>query len=231
MTKKYQITFNPTPIKQKPKRNSMEMSVHLQGISTITGITINEFAGMVAAPNSHTWYGGTYTKSISNQNWTSTQVIGLDFDNGEFSVTETIDKLKSSGISPQLWYSSFSSTIDKPKYRIVLFIDQPITNPAHRELIYKGLLELVPHADQSCKNAGRIFFGGQHAVVLRDEPIAIQTLIDSTAIAVVTGDKGRSRNIPKELLSNHFGENGEFLYNNDRNYPFLPKTTTTCIFR
>jgi len=110
MTKTYQITFNPKRVSSKPKKNSREMSDHLKGINVPTGITINEFANMVSGPNSHTWFGGTYTTSITNQNWTSTQVIGLDFDSGDYTVEETVDKLKSNGINPQLWYSSFSST-------------------------------------------------------------------------------------------------------------------------
>jgi hypothetical protein len=64
----------------KPKKHSMEMSIHLKEINVPTGITINEFGNMVSAPNSHTWFGGTFTNNITNQNWTSTQVIGLDFD-------------------------------------------------------------------------------------------------------------------------------------------------------
>jgi hypothetical protein len=229
MTKTYQITFNPKQVSSKPKKNSLEMSNHLNGINVPTGITINEFANMVSNPNSHTWFGGTYNTSITNQNWTSTQVIGLDFDSGDYTVEETIDKLKLNGIHPQLWYSSFSSTPSNPKFRVVLFIDQPITNPEHRELIYKGLLQLVPHADVSCKNAARIFFGGKEAVVLHNEPISIQSLIDSAAIAVITGDKGRSRYIPEGLISDYNGENSEFLFNTNRNHPFLPNIPTPPI--
>lgn len=229
MTKTYQITFNPKRVSSKPKKNSREMSDHLKGINVPTGITINEFSNMVSGPNSHTWFGGTYTTSITNQNWTSTQVIGLDFDSGVYTVEETVDKLKSNGINPQLWYSSFSSTTSNPKFRIALFVDEPIANPEHRELIYKGLLQLVPHADVSCKNAARIFFGGKEAVVLHNEPISIQSLIDSTAIAVITGDKGRSRYIPEGLISTYNGENSEFLFNTNRNYPFLPNIPPTPI--
>ena len=229
MTKTYQITFNPKRVSSKPKKNSREMSDHLKGINVPTGITINEFSNMVAGPNSHTWFGGTYNTSITNQNWTSTQVIGLDFDSGVYTVEETVDKLKSNGINPQLWYSSFSSTTSNPKFRIVLFVDEPITNPEHRELIYKGLLQLVPHADVNCKNAARIFFGGKDAVILHTEPISIQSLIDSTAIAVITGDKGRSRHIPEGLISTYIGENSEFLFNTNRNYPFLPNIPPTPI--
>jgi len=108
----------------KPKKHSMEMSIHLKEINVPTGITINEFGNMVSEPNSHTWFGGTFTNNITNQNWTSTQVIGLDFDSGEYTISETIEKLKMNGVYPQLWYSSFSSTSEHPKYRIVLFLDQ-----------------------------------------------------------------------------------------------------------
>lgn len=226
MTKTYLINYNPKRVITKPKKHSFEMSVHLKEINVTTGITINEFGNMISAPNSHTWFGGTYTHSLTNDNWTSTSVIGLDFDSGEYSVTETIEKLKTNGINPQLWYSSFSSITEHPKYRIVLFLDQPITNYEHREMVYKGLLNIVPHADHSCKNASRIFFGGKEAVILHSDPISTQSLIDSTGIAVITGDKGRSRYIPKGLNSNYYGENGEFLSSTNRNYPFLPTHPT-----
>jgi hypothetical protein len=224
MTKTYLINYNPMRVMTKPKKHTMEMSVHLNGINVPTGITINEFGNMVSAPNSHTWFGGTFTNNITNQNWTSTQVIGLDFDSGEYTASETIEKLKMNGVYPQLWYSSFSSTLEHPKYRIVLFLDQPITNIEHREMVYRGLLNIVPHADKSCKNAARIFFGGKEAVILHADPISTQSLIDSTGIAVITSDKGRSRYIPEGLNSNYYGENGEFLSINNRNYPFLPNT-------
>ncbi len=222
MTKTYLINYNPKRVITKPKKHSFEMSIHLKEINVPTGITINEFGNMISAPNSHTWFGGTYTHSLTNENWTSTSVIGLDFDSGEYSVSETIDKLKTNGINPQLWYSSFSSTTEHPKFRIVLFLDQPITNYEHREMVYKGLLNIVPHADHSCKNASRIFFGGKDAVILHTDPISTQSLIDNTGIAVITGDKGRCRYIPKRLNSTYYGENSEFLSSTNRNYPFLP---------
>jgi hypothetical protein len=224
MTKTYFINYNPKRVMTKPKKHSMEMSIHLKEINVPTGITINEFGNMVSAPNSHTWFGGTFTNNITNQNWTSTQVIGLDFDSAEYTISETIEKLKMNGVYPQLWYSSFSSTSEHPKYRIVLFLDQPITNVEHRDMVYRGLLNIVPHADKSCKNAARIFFGGKDAVILHTDPISTQSLIDNTGIAVITGDKGRSRYIPEGLNSNYYGENGEFLSINNRNYPFLPNT-------
>jgi hypothetical protein len=158
MTNLYNITYNLQPVTSKPKKYSTEMNRHVAGKNVPTGITINQFAEMVSAPFSYTWYGGTYTNTISNQNWTSTQVFGLDFDGGGKSPEETIQLLKSNGVFPQLWYTTFSSTPEQLKYRVLIFTEQPVTDFSERDLIYRGLLQLVPHADHSCKNAGRIFF-------------------------------------------------------------------------
>jgi hypothetical protein len=227
MTKTYSITYNPARIEIKPKKYSNEMNRHVAGINVPTGVTIQEFADMVSTPNSHSWYGGTYSNSISNQNWTSTHVFGLDFDGGDKKPEETIQTLQANGINPQLWYSTFSSTPEIPKYRVVLFAENPITDSNQRDLVYKGLLQLVPYADNSCKNAGRIFFGGIKAVVLNTNPIPNQQLIDATYIAAITSDKGRTRFIPECEFPSNDAENGKFLSSTNRNNQFSPEYYTT----
>jgi hypothetical protein len=226
MTKMYSITYNPVRVESKPKKYSNEMNRHVAGINVPTGITINQFAAMVSSPNSHSWYGGTLTNTINNQNWTSTQVFGLDFDGGDKTPEETIHILQANGINPQLWYTTFSSTTEMHKYRVVLFVENQITDIQERDLIYKGLLQLVPHADPTCKNAGRIFFGGQRAEVIHTEPISNQQLIDATSIAVITADKGRTRFIPERNLPSLNAENGKFLSSVYRNNHFSPEFIT-----
>lgn len=227
MTKTYSITYNPERVESKPKKYSNEMNRHVAGINVPTGITINQFAEMVSAPNSHSWFGGTYSNSISNQTWMSTQVFGLDFDGGDKTPEETIHTLQTNGINPQLWYSTFSSTPEIHKYRVVLFAEKPITDIQERDLIYKGLLQMVPYADTSCKNAGRIFFGGKEAVVLNTNPTSNQQLIDATYIAAITADKGRTRFIPECIFPSNNAENGEFLSSTSRNNLFSPEFYTT----
>jgi hypothetical protein len=226
MTKMYSITYNPARVESKPKKYSNEMNRHVAGINVPTGITINQFAEMVSAPNSHSWYGGTYSNSISNQTWTSTQVFGLDFDGGDKTPQETIHTLQANGITPQIWYTTLSSTKEMQKYRVVLFAEKPIKDIQERDLIYKGLLQLVPHADPTCKNAGRIFFGGQRAAVIHTEPISNQQLIDATYIAAITADKGRTRFIPERNYPSLNAENGKFLLILDRNNHFSPEFIT-----
>lgn len=227
MTKMYSITYNPARVESKPKKYSNEMNRHVAGINVPTGVTINQFAEMVSAPYSHTWYGGTYSNLISNQNWTSTQVFALDFDDGDKTPEETIHTLQANGIHPQLWYSTFTSTTDIPKYRVVLFAEKPITDIQERDFIYKGLLQMVPYADSTCKNAGRIFFGGKEAVILNTNPTSNQQLIDATYIAAITADKGRTRFLSERNFPSQNAENGEFLLVLDRNNQFSPEFYTT----
>jgi hypothetical protein len=226
MTKIYSITYNPARVESKPKKYSNDMNRHVAGINVPTGITINQFAEMVSAPNSHSWYGGTFSNSISNQTWTSTQVFGLDFDGGDNTPEETIHTLQANGIHPQLWYTTFSSSTEMHKYRVVLFAEKPITDIQERDLIYKGLLQMVPYADNTCKNSGRIFFGGKEAVVLNTNPTPNQQLIDATYIAAITADKGRTRFIPERNFPSQNAENGKFLSSNNRNLHFSPEIIT-----
>ena len=226
MTKFYHITYNPARVESKPKKYSNEMNRHVAGINVPTGVTIQGFAEMVSAPSSHSWFGGTYSNSISNQNWVCTQVFGLDFDGGDKTPQETIATLQTNGINPQLWYSTFSHTADIPKYRVVLFAEKPITDIQERDLIYKGLLQMIPYADTTCKNAGRIFFGGKEAVVLNTNPTSNQQLIDATYIAAITADKGRTRFIPECIFPSNNAENGQFLSSTNRNNHFSPEFYT-----
>jgi hypothetical protein len=85
---------------------------------------------------------------------------------------------------------------------------------------------MVPYADTTCKNAGRIFFGGQRTAVIHTEPISNQQLIDATTIAVITADKGRTRFIPKRNFPSLNAENGKFLLILDRNNHFSPEFIT-----
>jgi hypothetical protein len=85
---------------------------------------------------------------------------------------------------------------------------------------------MVPYADTTCKNSGRIFFGGKEAVVLNTNPTPNQQLIDGTYIAVITADKGRTRFIPERNYPSLNAENGKFLSSYNRNNHFSPEFIT-----
>lgn len=221
--KRYQITVNPSPVSCKPTQSNQNIADHISKINLQTGMTITEFATLVTAPTSLTWFGGTFIRPLCNANWKSTQVIGIDFDTNEKSPNETLDILCNHGIHPQFLYSSFNSTEKHLKYRIVLFLDEPIENLEVRELVYKGLLALLPHADKSCANAARIFFGGIKGEIRNTSPIITQSLIDLCAISIISSDKGRGRYInPKLPIGPKTAENRDFLLDINRKSPISP---------
>ena len=220
MEKKYLITINPKPNSKKPVNH--EKRLHYKGLSTRTGVTINEFSTMVSAPNSFTWYGGTYNDKLVNENVEAINLLAFDFDEGNSTPEEKISILKGYGIEPNLWYSTFSSTIEKPKFRIVLFLEDPITDIKDHTLIYKAFLNILKDADSSCQNPSRHFYGGIESHILDHNPISVTTLVDNLNIALISSDGGRSRKI-FSLNNRYSGNNGTFLLEYNRNDQFLPE--------
>ena len=92
---------------------------------------------------------------------TKQSVFALDFDNGEITIDEVYSRLKELGIVPQLWYTTFSDSPELRKFRVVIFLDTPVTDIRIHKLIHESLFSLFPEVDNVCKDASRYFFGGK----------------------------------------------------------------------
>jgi hypothetical protein len=222
---KFIITINPTPLQKKPKKDTSETNRLVYGIKTVTGVTISEFSKIVSAPLSYAWFGGTLKGMASNENWLSSTVFALDFDKSPESPEQVIKKLTTAEVPPTMWYTTFSHTQAKPRYRLVFFVDEPVSDPIHRQIISDGLLSMVSDPDTTCSNAGRIYFGGIESHILNQNPIPTQKLLDIASISLITKDRGRNRKIPPSLFITDVssGEKRNILYNNYRNYRISPK--------
>jgi hypothetical protein len=109
----------------------------------------------------------------------------------------------------------------------MLFLDIPITNLKLHKQITLGLCAMFPDSDQSCKNAGRLFLGGQKSYVTSEEPIKTQRILDVISPYIITKDNSRTRNITNlSYLRNNTlnGEKCNFLYNYNRNIQNSPKS-------
>lgn len=220
---KYQITIDPHSQKTKPPKSAMGKISN--NISLSTGVTINEFAQLVAPPFCYTWFGGTLGGKISTENWKEQTIIALDFDKGLLSIEEVINKLTKEELQPQLWYSSLSDSPLVRKFRVVFLLDTPVSSKIQYETIINGLLSLFPEADQSCKNVSRFFLGGKDVTILNEMPISTQQLIDKSCLLLIQSDGGRNRKIPANLLAqSQSGQKQLFLYYSNRNNQFSPKT-------
>jgi hypothetical protein len=216
--KKYSITIDPVPVTQKPPKNVRYK--YRYTLNKIVEVSIDEFSTLIAPPYSFTWTSVFDGQSCS-ENWISQEVFALDFDTGEISVKEVYEELKKYGILPQLWYTTFSSSTDLLKFRVVLFLENPITNIDLRQLISKGLLKLFPQADQSCSDAARYYFGGIDVTITSYIPCETNLLLDMSGVVLCSNDFMRLRDVPVLDINSYtklVAPKWALLYNKYRNY-------------
>ena len=217
--KTYPITIDPTPLKEKPE---WSIRSHInRRLNKNINVTIDQLSNLVAPPNSFTWSPGIFNGTPSNDNWSSQSIFALDFDDGELSIKEVYNRLHLYEIKLQLWYETFSSCETLFKFRVVLFLDYPVTNPKIHKLISLGLLKLFPEADQSCKDQARYYFGGSAATVTSYSPISLSNLIFISSTTLCAGDSMRNRSLPIMEINSTIVETApkwELLYNKYRNY-------------
>ena len=217
--KTYPITIDPTALTEKPE---WSIRSHInKRLNKKTNVTIDQLSNIVAPPNSFTWSPGIFNGTPSNDNWTCQSIFALDFDDGELSIDEVYIRLHSYQIKPQLWYETFSSSETLIKFRVVLFLDYPVTNPKIHKLISSGLLKLFPEADQSCKDQARYYFGGSAATVTSYFPISLSNLIFISSTTLCAGDSMRNRSLPIMEINSTIVETApkwELLYYNYKNY-------------
>ena len=129
--------------------------------------------------------GRTFTPAemtgTTGDTWQSQQVICADIDNdtGEkdadgrkicidspMTPERAREVMKKYGIDPYFMYYSFSNTEQHPKFRIVLILDEPLTDPAAAEDLtarFTGIFsaDIEKCADTGTRDNARLFFGGR----------------------------------------------------------------------
>ena len=185
-----------------------------------TGITINQFSQLVSAPFSLTWSGGLFNGLRSNQTWEKQSVFALDFDDGKITIDEVFTRLSEVGIVPQIWYSTFSDSPEHRKFRVVIFLDSPVTDISIHKLIHESLFSLFPEVDNVCKDASRYFFGGKNCTIVHTDKVSTSSFIDALAIQMYSKDSKSFRKVP--LDSSYYSglssaQKSTFLYNIYRN--------------
>ncbi|MFC2119130.1 hypothetical protein ACFLSY_10850 [Bacteroidota bacterium] len=190
----YQLTINPENVSSK--LNEKEKERLNRKLTTVTGWTINDFSKYVSPPFSYTWSAGLFNGTRSNASWKEQSVFALDFDKNTPHIDDILSRCKEYNLSPQLYYETFSHTTKKPRYRVVFFLDKPITERKLFKHIIMALFKIFPEADQSCKDESRYFFGGVSSTVLHSGPISQDQFMESIDISSRTNDSGSMRSIP-----------------------------------
>jgi effector-binding domain-containing protein len=159
--KKYKVSLSNIKLKSKPKSVYEKGKINNSLKSNL--LTYKELVEYLTAPNSQTIAPSIYLNDQrSNKNWLSQQIFMLDFDGG-ISKTEVKERFEKYGITPNFIYYTFSHTEEKEKFRVVLLMDTEVTDSKIATHIREGLLLMFPEADEKCKDAARMFFGGLYS--------------------------------------------------------------------
>ncbi len=185
MKEKFTITIDPTPQKKKPAINTI--GTISNRLTVVTAMTITDISKILVQPYSYTWSPAVFNSSRSNNTWVQQEVFALDFDSG-ITPDEVKSRFNKIGITPNLFYSTFSDTLEKRKFRVLIFIDETIDDIEFRNHIIQSLMELFPECDKHCKDPGRMFFGGLLSEVWNPDPIGLNNLVDSLLINKIPAD-------------------------------------------
>lgn len=193
---KIKVTYNPTPIETKPKGS--EVGKITKGLKSVGTWTIPELVRFTQPPYSYTIAPATFVDNHrKNSKWLSQQLFLLDFDSG-IEVTEVYERFEEQGISPNFYYYTFSHRPDTPRFRVGLVVDEEVNDSKLASFIRRGLVLAFPEADQSCKDASRIFFPGSHSVETNSNPVKLELLYEFTSLQILAKDNYKKRQLMAE---------------------------------
>lgn len=171
----------------------------------------------------------TDSKGIKAEDWIAQNTYLVDIDNDKDGALQTIEKsleiCNKYNIHPIFIYETFSSTIEKPKYRLVFCMNETITDTNRRKLILETLIRLFPQADSACKNADRIFLGTNKKICYIEEGANLSY----DDIIRINGELPHVVKAESIILENKIYEgNGIDLYEEINNFDFFTFLKNEC---
>lgn len=159
------LTLNIDTVSYKQKPDKKQVGIIQKRIGGCKrNITIEE---LIQAIESGMSFKAAALNGNKNADWESQQVFALDIDNDDASIKkyglltpeEACKRFADLGVPPAFYYESFSSTEERPKFRLIFIIRNPVTDIRIRNAIQLALMTIMPEADKACKDLSRLFFG------------------------------------------------------------------------
>jgi hypothetical protein len=187
---KFHVTISSQRVTEKPK-TKYEYGKIRNDIIIQTGVTMCETCMFSSPSHSRVVAPGRFNGSICNKNWVGQQLFYLDFDDGTMNPEQVIMILKEVGIIVNIWYETLSSTQDHPRFRIIIALNEEITDYQLAQQIRTGMVDAFPNADKRCKDAARIYLPGSNSYLINSEINNIQKVFEFATIGTISKFKGR----------------------------------------
>lgn len=126
-------------------------------------VTPAKLAKMATAPHSRTWMPGIMNGGRKSDNWAHQQVVAIDIDRG-LSLGQAIERLKSFDLSITFAYSTFSSSEKNDRYRMVIVLQEVISEEQKFRRLSNALKYLFPEMDKQCMTLSHMFYGGREII-------------------------------------------------------------------
>lgn len=174
------ITYNLdiVPFTSKPKNDAVIKAIRRRLASNTVTTTPEEL--LTSIERGHT-FTPAKMHGTTGDTWDSQQIIIADIDNDKADKSiidnplnpgEAREIMEAHGIDPFCMYWSFSNTEDHPKYRIMVILDEPLTDPKEAKdltrrftAIFNDFTAPEKCADTKIKDNARIFYGSTHGAV------------------------------------------------------------------
>ncbi|MDB1931716.1 hypothetical protein PMY12_14620 [Clostridium tertium] len=159
------VTLNIDTEKHDKKPSKSETAAIQKRIGSLKKeVTVKELVKAIEEGRS---FKAAALNGNKNLNWESQQVFCIDVDNDERSINKygmltpkvAYDRFERLGIAPTFYYESFSSTNEKPKFRLVFLTPEPVYDVRIRNSIQMALMNIMPEGDRACKDLSRLFHG------------------------------------------------------------------------
>ena len=153
------VCIDPEGFKSKPNKSRIGI-INQRIVKCKRECSLEEVAQIVGAKG-HTFCPAVFngTKRKSNE-VSMIQLFCIDIDEG-LSFEELEERCKKYGLPIAFAYHTFSSTEEKPKFRVAFLHEIPVTDHHVGQIIMNMLLAMFPEADKMCRDLSRMFFGGK----------------------------------------------------------------------
>lgn len=111
---------------------------------------------------------------------------------------QVLERVKEYGLDCTFAYNTFSSTPEKPKFRVIWQLNQVVIEREYRDQIQLALMLLFPESDKACKDACRLFFGGKELLYTNYDYFLDLSLLMESSILYGTRDASE-KNIVKRI--------------------------------